>query len=86
MIPLHSLVQLDLTYITRTITRLECELGSRRFTGEIAEEIDGLARRLQRLAAPSPVVAAECPCDAERTVDPQCCAAGMCAREVKDAA
>lgn len=30
--------------------------------------------------------AAECPCDAERTVDPQCCAAGMCAREVKDAA
>lgn len=23
----------------------------------------------------------ECPCDSEKTVDPQCCAAGMCARE-----
>ena len=57
MIPLYSLIQFDLTYINRTITRLECELGSRRFTGEIAEEIDGLARRLQRLAAPSPASA-----------------------------
>ncbi len=23
----------------------------------------------------------ECPCDSERAVDPQCCAAGMCARD-----
>lgn len=26
----------------------------------------------------------ECPCDSEKTVDPQCCAAGMCAREVEE--
>lgn len=39
------------------------------------------ARRRQKAAA-----ASECPCDAERTVDPQCCAAGMCAREAEDAA
>ncbi len=69
MIPLESLVQLDLTYINRTITRLETELGSRKFTGEIAEEIEGLARRLQRLAAPRAAPATEAPAPALRAAE-----------------
>ncbi len=28
--------------------------------------------------------ALECPCDHDKTVDPLCCAAGMCAREDED--
>ncbi len=26
----------------------------------------------------------ECPCDRDKTVDPLCCAAGMCVREADD--